>query len=427
MATAPAPAAGSAEWTHSIVPDSVLLFRYSAVTFNSHRIHYDADYVRDKEGYPDLVVNGGLMTLLLWEFATSKTARELKSSSSRNLKALFVNRPITVCGQPGAWGVLKRLWAGADVLVVNMCAAVLKRLGLGYDGLRAANGKLIYCSLVGFGQSGRYAAKPAYDTIIQGSAGVAACHARSTGTPRYTPMVMADHIVGLIAVQMVLLALVHRQTTGACQHIEVTMFENMAAFVMAEHMYLRTFDPPLGGTGDPRVLEPEARPLPTADGFICVSANTDKQAFAFFDAVGRPELKADRRFDSVVARFANVRDYFEVRAQSLRSKTTADWLELLERADVPCMPYHSFESLLDDPHLREVGMFERVVHPTEGAIWNIALANRLASGARSDYLPAPKLGQHTREVLSEAGLSEKEIEDLATGSPPAGKISRGAG
>src|SRR6266581_4506059 len=244
----------------------------------------------------------------------------------------------------------------------------LKRLGLGYDELRAANGKLVYCSLVGFGQSGRYAAKPAYDTIIQGSAGVAACHARSTGTPRYTPMVLADHIVGLIAVQMVLLALYHRKSSGAGQHVEVPMFENMAAFVMSEHMYLRTFDPPLGGTGDPRVLEPEARPLPTADGFICVSANTDKQAFAFFDAVGRPELKADRRFDSVAARFANVRDYFEVRAQSLRSKTTAEWLELLERADVPCMPYHTFESLLDDPHLREVGMFERVAHPTEGAI-----------------------------------------------------------
>src|SRR2546426_204780 len=240
--------------------------------------------------------------------------------------------------RPAARGALKRLCTGADVLVVNMRAAALKRLGLGYDELRALNEKLITCNLVGFGQSGRYAAKPRYDTIIQGSAGVA-----------------------------------------------------------------------------------------TADGFICVSANTDKQAFAFFDAVGRPELKADRRFESVAARFENVRDYFEVRAQSLRSKTTREWLELLERADVPCMPYHTFESLLDDPHLREVGMFERVVHPTEGAIWNIALPNRLASGARSDYLPAPKLGQHTREVLSEAGLSEKEIEDLAAGSPPAGKISREAG
>src|SRR5260221_10834209 len=120
MATAPAPAAGSAEWTPSIVPDTVLLFRYSAVTFNSHRIHYDADYVRDKEGYPDLVVNGGLMTLLLWEFATSKTARELKSSSSRNLKALFVNRPITVCGQPVASENKARVWAldaGGDLAI----------------------------------------------------------------------------------------------------------------------------------------------------------------------------------------------------------------------------------------------------------------------------------------------------------------------
>ncbi len=110
-AAARAPAAGSAEWTRSIVPDNVLLFRYSAVTFNSHRIHYDADYVRDKEGYPDLVVNGGLMTLLLWELATSKSGRELKSSSSRNLKPLFVNRPITVCGTPVAAENKARMWA----------------------------------------------------------------------------------------------------------------------------------------------------------------------------------------------------------------------------------------------------------------------------------------------------------------------------
>jgi 3-methylfumaryl-CoA hydratase len=110
-ATAPAPAAGSAEWTRSIVPDNVLLFRYSAATFNSHRIHYDIDYVRNTEGYPDLVVNGGLMTLLLWDLATSKSGRELKSSSSRNLKALFVNRPITVCGTPVATENKVRMWA----------------------------------------------------------------------------------------------------------------------------------------------------------------------------------------------------------------------------------------------------------------------------------------------------------------------------
>ena len=96
----PLPSADLTAWSRTLVPDSVLLFRYSAVTFNSHRIHYDADYVRRTEGYPDLVMNGGLMTLLLWELATASSGRKLKSSSSRNLKALFVNRPITLRGQP---------------------------------------------------------------------------------------------------------------------------------------------------------------------------------------------------------------------------------------------------------------------------------------------------------------------------------------
>src|SRR2546427_12878316 len=101
---------------------------------------------------------------------------------------------------------------------------------------------------------------------------------------------------------MVLLALYQRKSSGAGQHIEVPMFENMAAFVMSEHMYLRTFDPPLGATGDPRVLEPEARPLPTADGFICVSRHTAKQAFAFLDARGRPDRNAAPGHDPARAR-----------------------------------------------------------------------------------------------------------------------------
>jgi crotonobetainyl-CoA:carnitine CoA-transferase CaiB-like acyl-CoA transferase len=308
--------------------------------------------------------------------------------------------------------IMARLVARSDVLVANIRPPALQRLGLGYDDCTALNKRLIYCSLVGFGQRGRYRAKPAYDTIIQGSTGVAACYERATGEPRYVPMVMADHIVGLIAVQQIAMALYHRERTGTGQSIEVPMFENMAAFVLSEHLYLHTFEPPLGGTGDPRVINPEAKPLPTQDGHICISANTNAQAFGFFEAIGRPELKDDPRFCSIAARFAHVQDYFELRASALRSRTTAEWLDIFDRLDVPAMPYHTFESLLEDPHLADVGLITEVEHPTEGRIRNVGVPNRWSDATRTDYRPPPKIGQHSVEILQEIGYSADQVDAL---------------
>jgi crotonobetainyl-CoA:carnitine CoA-transferase CaiB-like acyl-CoA transferase len=308
--------------------------------------------------------------------------------------------------------IMARLVARSDVLVANIRPPALKRLGLGYDDCATLNPRLIYCSLVGFGQAGRYRAKPAYDTIIQGSTGVAACYERATGEPRYVPMVMADHIVGMIAVQQIAMALFHRERTGAGQAIEVPMFENMAAFVLAEHLYLKTFEPPLGGTGDPRVINPEAKPLPTRDGHICISANTNAQAFGFFEAIGRPELKDDPRFCSIAARFANVQAYFDLRATALQSRPTAEWLEIFDRLDVPAMPYHTFESLLEDPHLGDVGLINEVEHPTEGRIRNVGVPNRWSEARREDYLPPPKIGQHSVEILEEIGYPADQVRAL---------------
>jgi crotonobetainyl-CoA:carnitine CoA-transferase CaiB-like acyl-CoA transferase len=308
--------------------------------------------------------------------------------------------------------IMAQLVARSDVLVANIRPPALARLGLAYADCAALNPRLIYCSLVGFGQRGPYRAKPAYDTIIQGSTGVAACYERATGEPRYVPMVMADHIVGLIAVQQIAMALFHRERTGAGQSIEVPMFENMAAFVLSEHLYLRSFEPPLGGTGDPRVINPEAKPLPTKDGHICISANTNAQAFGFFEAIGRPELKDDPRFCSIAARFAHVQDYFELRATALASRTTAEWLAIFDRLDVPAMPYHTFESLLEDPHLAAVGLISEVAHPTEGRIRNVGVPNRWSDAVREDYLPPPKIGQHSVEILQEIGYSAERIGAL---------------
>jgi crotonobetainyl-CoA:carnitine CoA-transferase CaiB-like acyl-CoA transferase len=314
--------------------------------------------------------------------------------------------------KPAGYDALMKLIAKADVLVWNVRPDSMARMKLSYDDVKAVNPKIIYCGMFGFGQGGRYRQKPAYDSIIQGSAGVAALYHRAAGEPRYLPMVMADKTVGLIAVQMMLMALFARERTGEGQSIEIPMFENMVAFVMSEHMYMRTFDPPRGSTGDPRLLDPQAKPMQTKDGYICISANTNAQAFAFFDAVGRPELKTDPRFDSVASRFRNVGEYFRIRAEALKEKTTAEWLAIFDACDVPAMPYHTLDTLLDDPHLADVGFFEKIEHPTEGPIVNIGLPNKLSHGARSDFRPAPKIGQDSVEILREIGLSEDAIRQM---------------
>ena len=322
--------------------------------------------------------------------------------------------------KPEGFAVLRKLIAQGDVLIWNMRPSAMDKLGLGYEAVREINPQIVYCGIVGFGSAGRYAGKPAYDPIIQGLGGIAALHHRATGEPRYVPIVMGDKTAGLIATQMVLIALFHRQRTGEGSAVEVPMFENTAKYVLEEHLYLSTFQPPLGGMGDPRIFDPWAKPIPTKDGWICMAANTDQQAFAFFRAIGQPELKDDPRFRSVGARFQNVRDYFGLRSAALAQKTTAEWVEILEREDVPAMPYHTLESLVDDPHLKDVGLLRTVQHPTEGDIYEITPPNTLSCGSRTDYRPAPKIGQDTDDVLRELGYSTEDIEQMLTDATVAG-------
>jgi crotonobetainyl-CoA:carnitine CoA-transferase CaiB-like acyl-CoA transferase len=309
---------------------------------------------------------------------------------------------------------LHRLLATADVFIANVRPAALARLGLGVEALRGRHPRLIVCNLMGFGRGGRYRDRPAYDTIIQGLSGVADTNRRVLGEPRFVPMVFADHIVGLIATQCIIAALFQREKTGEGQAIEVPMFENVAAFVLAEHMGDFSFVPPRGPSGDARVLDPLAKPVATSDGYICVSANTDAQAFALFDAIGRPELKSDPRFSSVKARLANVRAYFEVRAEGLRTRTTAEWLDILEKADVPAGRVHTIESLVTDEHLADVGFFRNVDHPVEGEMIDLAFPNRFSSGGREDFKPAPLMGGDSVEILREIGYRDEDIDEFVT-------------
>jgi crotonobetainyl-CoA:carnitine CoA-transferase CaiB-like acyl-CoA transferase len=294
---------------------------------------------------------------------------------------------------------MDRLLASADVFVSNVRPAALQRAGLDYDTLSGVHPRLIHCGIVAFGSGGRYYNRPAYDPIIQSLAGVASTLERATGEPRFVPMVMSDHVSGLIA-------------TGKGEAIEVPMLENMASFVASEHLGATTFEPAIGPSGDGRLLSEHYRPLPTLDGFITVGPNTNAQAFAFFEAIDRPELCTDPRFDNAAARTENAEAYFEVRASGLLGKTTREWLEIFERIDVPAAAYNRIDDLMDDPHLSDVGMFTLEEHPSEGAVWRTRVANTFSGGMREEGRHAPRLGEHSRVIIEELGYTPTELEQM---------------
>ena len=314
--------------------------------------------------------------------------------------------------KPEAREALLRLIEGADIVVTNMRPEAQRRLGVDAQALCERVPRLIHCSIVGFGSGGPYEGRPAYDTVIQGSSGMAGCFEASTGEPRFIPMVIADHICGLIAAQIIGFALYRRERTGRGEAIEAPMFENMAAFVLQQHMGALTYDPPIGEPGDARILSPDSRPIPTADGYVCVSANTDAQAHGFFDAIGRPELKSDPRFSTLSARVAHTADYFAVRMSALKDKPSAHWLAVFDAHDVPAMPYNTIESLLTDPHVQAVGLLARETHPSEGETFAIRSPNKMSGGMAPLGRPASRLGEDGRQALRDFGFDAEEIECL---------------
>ncbi|TMJ30761.1 MAG: CoA transferase [Alphaproteobacteria bacterium] len=317
--------------------------------------------------------------------------------------------------KPEGLDALLRLIGKADVFVSNVRPEALARAGLDHASLAARNPRLIHCSILAFGRGGRYFNRPAYDPVVQSLSGVAGTIARATGEPRFVPMVMSDHVSGLIAAQAIGFALFRREKTGTGEAIDVPMLENMASFVASEHLGAATFDPPVGPTGDGRLLSPNYRPVPTKDGYVTVRPNTNAQAFAFFDAIGRPELKTDPRFDSAASRTRNAKDYFEVQATCLGGKTTDEWVELFDKLDVPAARYNTIDDLMTDPHLKDVGFFREEQHPSEGKIRRSKLANSFSGGARESESHAPLYGEHTSEILKELGYSAADIEKMVAG------------
>ena len=301
----------------------------------------------------------------------------------------------------------------SDVLVYNIRPQAMSRLKLSYEELKEINPRIIYVGCFGYSQRGPYAAKAAYDDMIQGAAGIPwLLHKQGAGEPRYAPMIVADRSVGQQVASAVSAALYYREKSGKGQRVDVPMFEHLLQMILGDHLGGYTFEPPHGEPGYHRILAPDRRPYQTQDGYVCALIYNDKQWKAFFAIIGQEEKFKDPRFSTQEVRSKHYAEAYAFVAEEMRKRTTAEWVAALERADIPVQRMNSLDDIVADPHLAAIGYLRAVEHPTEGRIKTLAVPSEWSESAPEYRRHAPSLGEHTREVLREAGLAEEKIDQL---------------
>ena len=301
---------------------------------------------------------------------------------------------------PDGKSVAMGLACEATVLVSNVRPQGLARLGLDYASVRAGNPAIIYCAAVGYGSGGPNAGRAVYDDLMQAASGICGLFGMIDGAPRYAPINLCDRTVGLYVSNAITAALYHRALTGEGQFIEVPMFETMAQHVLADHMGGAAFRPSEGDMRYKRLTSPTRGPYATKDGDLAVMVYTDKHWRDFTQLVGCPDLMTtDPRFITQDMRTRHAVEMGQFLAGHLRERTNADWLELLHGVDIPCCPVNSMEDLLDDPHLKAVGLFEEVEHPTEGAMTVCRFPVSFSETPVNLRRLAPNLGEHNRDII----------------------------
>jgi crotonobetainyl-CoA:carnitine CoA-transferase CaiB-like acyl-CoA transferase len=317
--------------------------------------------------------------------------------------------------KPAARDALLRLVADADVFLCNVRPAAMRRLGLGPEVLQQANPRLIQVTACGYGSRGPMADKPAYDDLIQGAVGIPSLMQQYTGdAPGYAPLSLVDRVTGLHAVYAITAALYARERSGEGQHVEVPMFESAAHFVLADHLAGATFEPALGPAGYDRLLSTHRRPYRTADGHLCVLIYNDKHWRAFFTAIGRPDMfEQDTRFSTQRKRSLNIHEVYGFVASVMPTRTTAEWRELLDRIDIPNQIPATLDKLINDPQLHASGLVGEEQHPTEGRLRTLGSPTYWNDTPSPPLSPAPRLGEHTRDVLERLGYTANQLQAMA--------------
>ncbi|MDH6198452.1 crotonobetainyl-CoA:carnitine CoA-transferase CaiB-like acyl-CoA transferase [Mycobacterium frederiksbergense] len=302
---------------------------------------------------------------------------------------------------------LRALIADADVFIHSMRAKAITKLGFGYDEVAAINPGIVYTNCYGYGRRGPDADRPAYDDTIQAECGLPAVQEQLTGEASYVGTIMADKVAGLTALYATMMALFHRERTGEGQEVEVSMFETMASFMLVEHANGAMFDPPLSPAMYPRAVTPNRRPYETKDGHIAALVYNDKHWNAFIERV-QPAWMAEYgpALASLEQRAQQIDTVYALVAQTLKERTTAEWLDLFGDLEIPAAPMLTPDELFENEHLNAVGLFETLDTP-HGRVripgvptWFSRTPGRVAGYA-------PELGADTAEVLAQLGSRDK--------------------
>ena len=332
-------------------------------------------------------------------------------------------RSITVdISKPEGQEIIRQLAKESDVVIENYKVGDLAKYGLDYESLKKVKSDLIYCSITGFGQSGPYAHRPGYDFIIQGMGGFMSVTGEAEDFPGASPqkagVAIADIFTGMYASTAILAAVVHRDKTGQGQYIDMALLDTQIA-VMANvsSAYLCSDKvPKRWGNASPIIVPYQT--FPTSDGWIIVAVGNDGQFRHFVTAGGEAHLAENPLYINNPIRVENRKSLIPLLEVMTRHKTKAEWISLLEAANVPCGPINNFEEVFDNEQVKARGVQIQVPHPTAGSMKLVASPMRLSETPVEVRMPPPTLGQHTDEILQErlnldptaiAALQEKGI------------------
>ena len=296
---------------------------------------------------------------------------------------------------------LEALVKTADVFIHSMRGKAVAKLGFDYGAVKALNPEIVYTNCYGYSRRGPDGDKPAYDDTIQAECGIPHLQGLMTGQPDFFATIVADKVAGLTALYATMMALFHKARTGEGQEVEVGMFETMASFMLVEHANGAMFEPKLGPANYHRVVARNRKPYQTKDGYIAALVYNDKHWKAFVDEVKPPWNNPE--FDRLEDRAKQIDRVYGLLGETFLTRTTQEWLDLLEQLHVPASPLRTTDELFDNEHLNAVGFFEEVETP-QGKVRFPGVPTWFSKTPGKVAGPCPSLGEDTDQVLAELGL-----------------------